>query len=121
LEGLVNTLYAKLDHLPPMEWQLIHGDLSPENILIAPEKSPGFIDFTPFWAPVDFAIAIFANFIGPRKNDASVLPYFDDIPHFDQLLLRAAIRMLLVVSELGGVNECQTERRAAEIVLDFVS
>jgi len=121
LEEIVTALYDKLNPLPPMEWQLIHGDLSPDNILIAPEKPPGFIDFTPFWAPVDFAIAIFANFIGPRKGDASILPYFDDIPHFRQLLLRAAIRMLLVVSELGGVNECQTERRAAEIVLDYVS
>ena len=121
LDGIVKTLYDKLNPLPPMEWQLIHGDLSPDNILIAPGKPPGFIDFTPFWAPVDFAIAIFANFIGPRQDDGSVLPYFDDIPYFDQLLLRVAIRMLLVVSELGGVDECQTERRAAEIVLDYIS
>jgi Ser/Thr protein kinase RdoA (MazF antagonist) len=120
LENHVNALYDKLKPLPRMERQLIHGDLSPDNILIAPGKPPGFIDFTPFWASADFAIAIFANFIGPRQDDAAALPYFSDIPHFDQLLLRAAIRMLLVVSELCGVDDWRTERCAAEIVLDYM-
>jgi hypothetical protein len=44
------------------------------------------IDFTPFWAPVDFALAMFANWVGPRQGDASVLRYFKDIAYFDQLL-----------------------------------
>jgi hypothetical protein len=66
---------------------------------------------------------MFANWIGPRQGDITVLRYFDDIPHFDQLLIRAATRMLLVISELQGVDGCETcsEKRATEIVLDFVS
>jgi len=83
----------------------------------------GFIDLTPFWAPVDFAVAIFANWIGPRCGDVSVLKYFEDIPCFEQLLLRAAIRMLLVVSHLEGVDgwEMSSEKKAAEIVLDYLA
>jgi hypothetical protein len=104
-----------------MACQLIHGDLNRENILIAPGLPPGFIDVTPFWAPVDFALAMFANWIGPRCGDPSVLCHFEGVPYFNQLLLRAVIRMLLVVSELRGVEEWESERRAAEIVLDYVS
>jgi hypothetical protein len=88
-------------------------------VLIAPGQPPGFVDFTPFWDPVDFAVAMFANWIGPRSGDVSVLRCFEEIPHFYQLLLRAAMRMLLVVSELAGVEgwEDAPEQRAAELVL----
>jgi uncharacterized protein (TIGR02569 family) len=121
LEPWVDALYARLRPLPPMACQLIHGDLNHENIIVAPGLPPGFIDLTPFWAPVDFALAMFANWIGPRRDDPSVLRHFEGIPYFDQLLLRAAIRMLLIVSELGGVEEWESERRATEIVLDVTS
>jgi Ser/Thr protein kinase RdoA (MazF antagonist) len=123
LEEYVDDLYAKRRPVPPMTCQLIHGDLNPENILVAPDLTPGFIDLTPFWSPVDFALAMFANWIGPRRGDRYVLRHFEDIAHFDQLLLRAAIRMLLIVSELHGVKgwEKSSEKHAAEIVLDYVS
>lgn len=70
-------------------------------------------------AQVDFAVAMFANWIGPRSGDTSVLDVFANEPHFRQLLLRAAVRMLLVVSELGRVDEWDTERRAAELLLSI--
>jgi Ser/Thr protein kinase RdoA (MazF antagonist) len=121
LAGLVDGLYSRYQPLPPISCQLIHGDLNAENILVAPGQPPGFIDFTPFWAPVDFAVAMFANWIGPRQGDVSVLWHFEHIPHFDQLLFRAAVRMLLIVSELEGVAgwERAPEKRAAELVLDL--
>jgi Ser/Thr protein kinase RdoA (MazF antagonist) len=123
LADLVDELYARRRALPPLEGQLIHGDLNPENVLVAPGRPPGFLDLPPFWAPVDFGLAMFANWIGPRRDDESVLRHFQGIPHFDQLLIRAAIRMLLVVSELQGVDAWDTapEKRAAEIVLDVTS
>jgi Ser/Thr protein kinase RdoA (MazF antagonist) len=123
LAGLVDALYDRYEPLPALPCQLIHGDLNPENVLIAPGLPPGFVDFTPFWAPVDFAVAIFANWIGPREGDVSVLRQFEDIPHFTQLLLRAAMRMLLVVSELAGVQDWENapEKQAAELVLELSS
>jgi len=123
LAPLLDQLYAKYQPLPPLQCQLIHGDLNVENILIAPGQAPGFIDFTPFWAPADFAIAMFANWIGPRQGDGSVLQHFENVPHFEQLLLRAAVRMLLIVSALEGVEDWENapEKHAAELVLGFVS
>jgi hypothetical protein len=117
---LADELYARLMPLPPLPAQLIHGDLNPDNVLIAEGCLPAFVDFTPFWAPVDFAIAMFANWIGPRLGDTTVLGVFEEDPHFGQLLLRASIRMLLIVSELAGVDEWRTEKRAAELVLSYV-
>jgi Ser/Thr protein kinase RdoA (MazF antagonist) len=123
LADWVDELYARCQPLPPMACQPIHGDLNPENVLVAPGLPVGFIDLTPFWAPVDFALAMFANWTGPRRDDPSVLCHFEDIPHFDQLLIRAAIRMLLVMSQLQGVEGWDTcsEKRATEIVLNYVS
>jgi len=70
------------------------------------------IDFTPYWAPVDFALAMFANWV--------VLKHLQSIKHFDQLIIRAAIRMLLIVSHLKGIDRCDTEIKAAELVLSYV-
>jgi len=122
LADLVHQLYAKYRPLPDQPQQLIHGDLNPSNILVGLGITPGFIDFTPFWAPADFALAIFANWIGPRQGDCSVLKHFEDIPYFYQLLVRAAVRMLLIVSELEGVADWEKapEKRAAELVLDLL-
>ena len=122
LEGLVDALYALRHPLPPMKCQVIHGDLNHKNVLAAAGLPVGFVDLTPFWAPVDFALAMFANWMGPRLGDVAVLRYFEDVPYFEQLLLRAAIRMLLVVSHLEGVEgwETSSEKRAAQIVLDYV-
>jgi Ser/Thr protein kinase RdoA (MazF antagonist) len=122
LTELVAELYARYRPLPSLPCQLIHGDLNVDNIIVTPDQPPGFIDFTPFWAPVDFAIAIFANWVGPRRGDVQVLKHFEDIPHFPQLLLRSSVRMLLIVSELNGVAgwEDAPEKRAAELVLEWV-
>ncbi len=120
IEPLALQLYERLRPIPDLPCQIIHSDLNLANIIVAPELPPGFIDITPVWAPVDFTVAMFANWLGPRRGDVSRLRYFEHVPHFDQLLLRAAIRMLLIVSELHGVDEWREEQRAAELVLAYV-
>ncbi|MEM7033697.1 MAG: aminoglycoside phosphotransferase family protein [Chloroflexota bacterium] len=123
LQDWVNRLYSLRKPISGLKSQLIHGDLNPENILVAPDLPPAFIDFSPFWAPPEFAVAIFANFIGPRQGDISVLKDFSEIKHFDQLLIRASIRMLLVMSELDALDDWEncSEKKAAEMVIDYVS
>jgi hypothetical protein len=96
LRALVDALYGVRQPLAGLAWQLIHGDLNPENILLAPGAAPALLDFAPFWAPPAFALAIFANFIGPRQGDITVLAPCAAMPGFTQLLIRAGIRMLLV-------------------------
>jgi fructosamine-3-kinase len=68
LRHLVERLYALRQPVTVLQWQLIHGDLNPENLLIAPGFAPAILDFSPFWGSPEFALAIFANFIGPRRG-----------------------------------------------------
>ncbi len=117
IEPVIDKLYSRLVPISKSSSQLIHGDLNPGNVLISANEMPAIIDFTPFWAPANFALAIFANFIGPRRGHVGVLKHFEDTPDFAQLLFRAAIRMLLVVSELRGIADWHRERRAAELIL----
>lgn len=121
LRPLVDALYALRIPLPPFQSQLIHADLNPENILLAPGQPPAFLDLSPFWGSPNFALAIFANFIGPRQGDAGCLSYFKAIPHFTQLLVRAGIRMLLVMVAIDSLGDWETcsEKRAAELIVDY--
>lgn len=114
--ALVDELYALRRPIQTRDWQLIHGDLNPENILIAPGLPPAFLDFSPFWAPPEFALAIFANFSGPRRWDPGVLDFFAGISNFDQLLVRAAIRMLLIMTGFDDWETC-SEKWAAEWII----
>lgn len=122
LQPLVQALAALRQPIQTSPPQLIHGDLNPENILIAPGLPPAFLDFSPFWAPAEFALAIFANWIGPRRGDDTVLTHFAHIPDFNQLLLRAALRMLLVMVVIDDLDDWErsSEKRAAEIVVEYV-
>lgn len=123
LRPLIEQLYILRQPIQTAPFQLIHGDLNPENILIAPGLPPAILDFSPFWAPADFALAIFANWIGPRRGDAAVLKQFAHIPNFAQLLIRAALRMLLVMVVIDRLDDWETlsEKRAAELVIEYVA
>jgi Ser/Thr protein kinase RdoA (MazF antagonist) len=123
LQPLIAQLYALRQPIQTSPAQLIHGDLNPENILIAPGQPPALLDFSPFWAPAEFALAIFANWIGPRRGDHGVLAEFAHIPNFAQLLIRAALRMLLVMAVLDTLGDWDrsSEKRAAELVIDYVT
>ncbi len=100
--------------------QLIHGDLNPENILIAPGQPVGIIDLAPYFRPPEFALAIYAYWVGPWKGDSEILNSFSQVPHFRQMLLRAAIRMLYIESEFKKTNLIERYLHATEIVRKFV-
>lgn len=122
VEPLVNTLYELRRPVEGLKDQLIHGDLSLANILIAPHLPPAFIDLSPFWRPVEFALGMYANWVGPRQGDIAVLKYFQHMKAFDQMLIRASIRMLLVMHFLGDLEDWETcsEKKAAELVISYV-
>ena len=122
LEPLIETLYELRRPVEGLKDQLIHGDLNPANILIAPHLSPAFLDLSPFWRPVEFALGMYANWVGPRQGDLWVLKYFQHIQAFDQMLLRASLRMLLVMHVGGDFEEWETcsEKQAAELVLGYL-
>jgi Ser/Thr protein kinase RdoA (MazF antagonist) len=119
IEPLLDALYGLRHPVDGVSDQLIHGDLNPGNILVDPNLPPAFIDVAPFWRPVEFAVGMFANWIGPREGNAAVLNDFRNVTAFDQMLIRAAIRMLLIMEDLGDW-EASSERRAAQIVLTYL-
>jgi uncharacterized protein (TIGR02569 family) len=122
VEPLVKTFYELRRPVEGLKSQLIHGDLSLANILIAPHLPPAFLDLSPFWRPVEFAVGMYANWVGPRQSDVSVLKYFQHIQAFDQMVLRASIRMLLVMHVVEYVEDWETcsEKQAAELVINYV-
>ena len=81
--------------------QLIHGDLNPDNILVAADAPPALIDMAPYWRPAGFALAVLAYWLGPAVGDSTVLAAFDGVAEFDQLLVRAALRSVLIWHELA--------------------
>jgi len=120
VEPLVERLRALRRPVEGLDKQLIHGDLNPGNILVARGLPPAFVDLAPFWRPAEFALALFANWIGPRQRDASVLRHFAEVRHFNQLLIRAGIRMLLIMTRLDHF-ESRPEAGAAQMILEHVS
>lgn len=113
---LLEKLTAYHQPLPLLTEQLIHGDLNPDNILIAPNMPPAIIDIAPYWRPANFALAICAFWVGAYHDNPQALTHFRHIPHFDQLLLRAGIRMLLIKHEFGQQSEVVRYERAFEII-----
>lgn len=100
--------------------QLIHGDLNPENILLHPSLPPAILDLAPYVRPVSFAQAVYAYWIGPWMGKAERLDHFSQIDEFPQMLLRAAIRMLLIQSEFNQVTDLERYKIATDIVIRFV-
>lgn len=109
--------------LPESPSQVIHGDLNPDNLLIGPEGAglaPGIIDMTPSWRPAGYGAAVAAYWLGPSRGDAAVLEHFAPVPHFPQLLVRAALRMLLTFRDLKDVGDVEQYRRAIDVITRYV-
>jgi len=120
LKDLVESLYSLRKPVNGLENQIIHGDLNPDNILVSDSLPPAIIDMTPYWRPAEFALAIYAYWIACYRDEQDVLNFFKDIKKFDQMLVRAGIRMLLIMSEFNKIHELDKYKRATEIVLQRV-
>jgi len=100
--------------------QVIHGDLNYHNILIAPGQPLGFIDFSPYWRPPEFAAAIAAYWLGPYQGDTAVLHHFAHMRELDQMLIRVGIRQLLRLVEAGGLEYADEFTQAADIICQLI-
>jgi uncharacterized protein (TIGR02569 family) len=101
--------------------QLIHGDLNPDNILVADHLPPAIIDLAPYWRPAPIALAVLAYWVGPYRGNAAILEHFRGIPAFDQMLLRASLRLTLTQSNPGQATKLEEYERAARIIETFVT
>lgn len=100
--------------------QVIHGDLNYHNILIAPGQAPGFIDFSPYWRPPEFAAAIAAYWLGPYQGDTAVLHHFAHVRELEQMLVRVAIRQLTRLVEAGGLEYAEEFTQAADVICQLL-
>ncbi|HEX2915983.1 MAG TPA: phosphotransferase [Chloroflexia bacterium] len=101
--------------------QLIHGDLNLSNILVADPLPPAIIDLAPYWRPPEFALAVTAYWVGPYRGDIAVLSQFKHLKAFDQMLIRAGLRMLLTQKDPWHANGLEDYRKANEIIIQFVT
>ena len=117
---LVAPLYMRLQPVEGLGSQLIHGDLNPDNMLVAPGLPPGIIDIAPYWRPAEFAQAVAAYWLGPYRGNSAVLDAFSAVRAFDQMLLRAGLRMLLIRNEFGQTDDLSAFATASEIICTWV-
>lgn len=117
----IETLYSLCIPVSDLTEQLIHGDLNPENILVAPNMPPAIIDLAPYFRPPEFALAVYAYWIGPWRGNVTVLENFAHINHFKQMLIRAALRMLLIASETKKADLAERYLQATELVRKYVT
>ncbi len=75
--------------------QIIHGDMGTGNVLFDEKLPPAVIDFSPYYRPADFAIAVMMiDALVYEHADKSILELGKDLKDFDQLLLRALVRRI---------------------------
>ena len=81
--------------------QIIHGDIS-GNILFNKKHSPTIIDFSPYWRPANFAMAVvFVDAIVWNGVNKNKIKKFQNIKHFEQLIIRALIRRICELVNLS--------------------
>lgn len=120
VKDLVESLYSVRKPVEGLKDQVIHGDLNPDNILLSPNLPPAIIDIAPYWRPPEFALAVYAYWIAAYRNDPDLLRHFAHVKQFNQMIIRAGIRMLLIMSEFHNVHEIDKYRRATEIIHELI-
>lgn len=100
--------------------QLIHGDLNPDNILVEPGLPPAIIDIAPYWRPSQFALAVTAYWMGGYHNNPAILPHFAHLQNFDQMLIRAAIRMLLLTQAFNTTDNLYQHEQAVRVICEWL-
>jgi hypothetical protein len=102
---IMKEIKELINFLEPLDLprQLIQGD--PGHILFAKEEPPALIDLSWHYRPADFSLAVLAAdaLCCWCKEECSCLEpeevfnVFEDVEHFDQLLLRAVLRRVLEI------------------------
>jgi uncharacterized protein (TIGR02569 family) len=94
--------------------QLIHGDFA-GNVLFADGEPPCVIDFSPYWRPVEFALAVIvSDAISWTAADSEIIDLCADVLDFDQWLVRATLRRVWQLDQHARRGREGMERYLAE-------
>lgn len=124
-EVFVDPLERLDSFLEPMELQsqVIHGDLV-SNVLFEAGHPPAVIDFSPYYRPVGFALAIVVvDAIAWHGAGADLLDHASHIDDLDQLLARATIFRLVsadLLTSVRGKDWASSEAMAYESILGLI-
>ena len=116
MRPLLDDLCALRLPLAGLRDQVIHGDANAANILVAPGLPPAIIDLAPYWRPPEFALAVSALWMCGYHQHIEAFAAFEHAREFDQLLLRALIRTLLVADGFGSADRLEAYRPSIDIV-----
>jgi uncharacterized protein (TIGR02569 family) len=96
--------------------QLIHGDWGTGNLLFSKKLGPAIIDFSPYWRPANFAIAVMIiDALIYEGADKSIIDLYKETPEYKQFLLRALARR--ICEYIGHQNHPEnTEDRSSDII-----
>lgn len=111
LESPLHDLFAvwRPVHLPS---QLIHGDVT-LNVLFADGHPPGIIDFSSYWRPAEFAVAVVVvDALVWEGADVSIFDHVKHVREIDQMLVRAEIRRIM---EIDGQHRQYGKNRLHDI------
>ena len=111
---------ASLRRPVALPFQLIHGDLNLDNVLIADGAPPAIIDMTPCFQPAEFALAVDAYWVGPYEGDLEILQCFEHVPELTRCCSRAGLRMILTQPDPHRARYLDEYRRSAEVIERFV-
>lgn len=120
--GLLERLYGFRKPLD-LQSQVIHGDLL-GNVLFEAGQPPAVIDFSPYYRPSGFAIAIIVvDAIAWQSAGADLTSHVCHLEGLDQLLARAAIFRLVSAALLArtkGKDWATSQAVAYEPILDLI-
>ncbi|HEY3631538.1 MAG TPA: phosphotransferase [Jatrophihabitantaceae bacterium] len=120
LAALVEALLAATRPIR-LPAQLVHGDIA-GNVLFAADGPPAVIDFSPYWHPAGYALAIAAvDVLAWSGAPPAILDELDDEPEIDQLLVRALASRLITESLIRKDHDTlHAVRRANQTVVERV-
>jgi uncharacterized protein (TIGR02569 family) len=97
--------------------QIVHGDLL-GNVLFAPAHPPAIIDWSPYWRPAGWALAVaVVDALCWHDAEPALIERWAHLPHWGQMLIRALIYRIATREARGATEPNDIYRPAVTLAL----